>query len=66
MCENVVEFSLVTILGLFPSYSSLVTEELGTIKDASSVLSFSLLVLRRSLVQLSASKEMLYTKFLPC
>lgn len=32
VCENVVEFSLITILGLFPSYSSL--EELGMIKDA--------------------------------
>lgn len=32
MWENVVEFSLIAILGLFPSYSSL--EELGMIKDA--------------------------------
>lgn len=64
VCENVVEFSLITILGLFPSYSSL--EELGMIKDAWSVLCFSLLELRRSLAQLRARKEMLHTKLLPC
>lgn len=32
VCENVVEFSLISISGLFPSYFSL--EKLGMIKDA--------------------------------